>query len=204
MKRCRYCNKQIRDDAAACPFCRKSLSAAGPMRPPFEEQASAPESLTRHRNEDQEAPSVSPPGTSNGWIIGVLVVAATWWYQSQSVNHTPRGNPVASARQGDLAKRGGTATVRKPFVQSFDDPSTSNDEANDQPVGHFGTVTLSVCSLKSGNCYTLDGEMSGTALERIYFPKGGWVDFLSCELDDDLKGACDDEEGRSWLLEGEP
>jgi hypothetical protein len=45
--------------------------------------------------------------------------------------------------------------------------------------------------------------MSGTTLERLYFPKGGWVDLIDCELDDDLTGECDDENGRTWELNGE-
>jgi hypothetical protein len=106
-------------------------------------------------------------------------------------------------QSGRPNKSGGAATIRRPFLQIPDDPGTSNDESNDQPRGHFGTLTLSVCNLQSGNCYPLDADISGTTLERLYFPKGGWIDFYSCELDDDLTGECDDEEGRLWQVEGE-
>ena len=105
--------------------------------------------------------------------------------------------------QGDLSTRGGSPTVREPFPAKPDDPATTNDESNDQPVGYFGTKTLSVCNLRAGNCYTLDGELDGLTLERVYFPKGGWVDFPECELDEDLEGTCDDERGREWSFNGE-
>lgn len=106
-------------------------------------------------------------------------------------------------RQGDLSKRGGSPTVREPFVAAADDPYTTNDESNDQPVGHFGTITMAVSSDESGNSYTLDADLDGTTVERVYFPKGGWIDFYDCELDEDLTGNCWDEEGRSWSFDGE-
>jgi hypothetical protein len=84
-----------------------------------------------------------------------------------------------------------------------DDPRTTNDESNDQPLGHFGTLTMAVSSLENGHPYTLDVELLGKTVERVYFPKGGWVDFYDCELDSDLTGTCEDEKGRSWLFEGE-
>ena len=106
-------------------------------------------------------------------------------------------------REGNLAKRGGSPTVRRSFNFTPDDPYTSNDESNDQPVGHFGTLTMSVASLESGNSYTLDVEVDDTTVDRVYFPKGGWVDFYGCELDDDLTGSCLDEQGRLWDFDGE-
>jgi hypothetical protein len=44
--------------------------------------------------------------------------------------------------------------------------------------------------------------MDGTTLHRLYFPKGGWIDFPDCHLESDLTGNCTDEEGRSWQIEG--
>src|SRR5688572_1944979 len=92
------------------------------------------------------------------------------------------------ARRADLANEGGTPTIRKPVADTLDDPATSNDESNDQPLGHFGTLTLEVTSFESGNTYTLDADVDGATVERIYFPKGGWVDFIECELDESLLG----------------
>jgi hypothetical protein len=108
-----------------------------------------------------------------------------------------------TVQQGNLANHGGTPTIRRSFEQQLDDPSTSNDESNDQPVGYFGSQTLVVSSLESGNTYTLDVELNGLEVERIYFPKGGWVDFLEgCELDEDFTGECLDENSRTWTFEG--
>ena len=106
-------------------------------------------------------------------------------------------------QEGNLAKSGGSPTVRRSFNFTPDDPYTSNDESNDQPVGHFGTLTMSVASLESGNSYTLDVEVDDTTVDRVYVPKGGWVDFYGCELDDDLTGSCLDEQGRLWDFGGE-
>lgn len=114
---------------------------------------------------------------------------------------SPRHQSVA---QGDGNSRGGSATVRVPHAKKTDDPTTTNDESNDQPLGHYGTVTLRVFKKKA---YTLDADIDsnydfGFYMKRLYFPRGGWVDFPSCQLDIDLKGECADENGDDWLMEG--
>jgi len=82
-----------------------------------------------------------------------------------------------------------------------DDPETSNDESNDLPLGYFGSATLVVMSVDSGNTYTLDAEIDDDELTRLYFPKGGWVDFYDCPVDEDSIGdTCYDEEGRAWVV----
>jgi hypothetical protein len=138
-------------------------------------------------------------------FVIVLAVAAYLWIARESYDPTDSVTPgkVVQQHTGDLSNRGGSATVRRPHAKIDDDPSTSNDESNDQPLGHFGTLTLSVCNLQSGNCYPLDGELSGSTLERLYFPRGGWIDFLDCELDDDFNGECEDEDGKMWRIDGE-
>ena len=50
-------------------------------------------------------------------------------------------------------------------------------------------------------CYTLDGDISGDSVTRIYLRRGGWVDLPDCQLDD-LDGECEDEEGRTWEFRG--
>jgi len=107
-----------------------------------------------------------------------------------------------STQQGDFAHHGGTATIRRSFERNVDDQLTSNDESNDQPLGYFGSRTLVVSSLESGNTYTLDVELDGLEVKRVYFPKGGWVDFLGCELDMNFAGECVDESGRTWIFNG--
>jgi hypothetical protein len=105
-------------------------------------------------------------------------------------------------QKGDPAHQGGTATVRKPYTSKPDDPATSNDESNNQPVGHLGTVTLLVYNVSSGHEYTLDADVEGGEVQRLCFPKGGWVDFNSSEIDSDGNGTGIDENGRHWEFSG--
>ena len=105
-------------------------------------------------------------------------------------------------QQGDPSHHGGTATVRKPYSPQPDDPTTTNDESNDQPLGHFGSVTLLVYNVNSGHEYSLDADIEDGQVERLYFPKGGWVDFDSGEIDSDGNGTGTDEQGREWEFRG--
>ncbi len=130
----------------------------------------------------------------------LLVVFVGLAFLGQVTSDGPSENVY---RMGDLAKKGGSPTLRKHFEPSEDDPSTSNDESNDQALGYFGTLTLEAHYLSSGNSYPLDADLNGLEVERIYFPKGGWVDFYSCELDEDFYGFCIDENGKEWEFLGE-
>ena len=130
-----------------------------------------------------------------GWAIAALILVGVCF---ASKNEPQTGE----AQKGDLSMDGGSPTIRREFEPRLDDPYTTNDESNDQPVGYFGTKTLLIGG-QNGNTYTLDGELEGLELRRVYFPRGGWVDFPSCELESDLSGFCIDEEGRSWTVHGE-
>jgi hypothetical protein len=116
---------------------------------------------------------------------------------------TPASSRVVPRTRGNPAIRGGTPTVRRPYERQVDNPATTNDESNDQPIGHFGSETVTAHSYDSGNTYTLDADVDGTEVSRIYFPKGGWVDFSDCELDSDGEASCTDEEGRLWDVEAD-
>ena len=106
-------------------------------------------------------------------------------------------------QKGNIAMHGGTPTIRNPVPHTPDDPNTTNDESNDQPLGYFGTTTLDVTNISSGNSYSLDADIDDNQLQRLYFPKGGWVDFSDCELDEYLCGTCADENGNEWEINGE-
>jgi hypothetical protein len=69
---------------------------------------------------------------SSAWIW--IVVAALFFVASCSKDET---------RNRDEPDE---PMVRAPYTPAPDDPSTSNDESNDQPLGHFGTRTLVVSS----------------------------------------------------------
>ena len=92
---------------------------------------------------------------------------------------------------------------RIPETPVADNPATTNDESNDQAVGHHGTVTLCVSTPHNGRSYTLDANVDGGAVSEVYFPKGGNVDFDDCELNDELSGECVDENGKTWEFTGE-
>lgn len=106
------------------------------------------------------------------------------------------------SQEDDTSRHGGSATVREPYTPKEDDPATSNDESNDQPLGHFGSVTLYAYNSSSGNTYTLDADVDNGEVQRLYFPKGGWVDFDSSEIDSDGIGSGTDETGRYWEFRG--
>ncbi|TSC79799.1 MAG: hypothetical protein G01um101429_326 [Parcubacteria group bacterium Gr01-1014_29] len=103
--------------------------------------------------------------------------------------------------KGNMSNVGGSPSYRYEDTPSYaDDPYTTNDESNDQPVGFYGTDTMNACNQSSGNCYDLDVDSDGENVERIYFPKGGWVDVNSSACED---GYCnvEDENGTEWELE---
>ncbi len=105
----------------------------------------------------------------------------------------------ARITKGDMSHRGGSPTVRGLVPPKTDDPLTATDESNDHLVGHFGTVTLEACQRR---CYTLDADVEDGQVQRLYFPKGGWVDFDEGEIDESGFGSGVDENGRAWEFEG--
>ncbi len=109
--------------------------------------------------------------------------------------------PSSAYQKGNMIDSGGSPSYRYNDTPSYyDDYSTTNDESNDQPVGFYGTDTMYACNGNSGNCYDLDVDSDGENVERMYFPKGGWVDIDYSDCDD---GYCyvEDENGTEWELE---
>ncbi len=92
---------------------------------------------------------------------------------------------------------------RLPRPALVDDPSTTNDESNDQPLRTSGTMTLCATNQGSGNSYPLDADVDNGSLLTLYFQKGGNIDFTDCDLDENLQGDCDDDEGRGWTFTGQ-
>ncbi len=83
-----------------------------------------------------------------------------------------------------------------------DNPETTNDESNDQKLGEYGTVTICAHYINSGNRYPLDADIFDGKLTTLYFEKGGNLDFIDCEIDEDYLGSCIDQSGRQWEFEG--
>lgn len=97
-----------------------------------------------------------------------------------------------------------TYAEREPAPVQEDDPTTTNDESNDQPLHTAGTKTLCATNVSSGNSYPLDADVDEDGyVTTIYFPKGGNVDFTDCQLDEDGSAECYDEESRAWQFDGE-
>ncbi len=130
-----------------------------------------------------------------GWGVAIFVVyAIVSSFGGDSI-------PNDAYEKGDMSDYGGSPTLRFEDTPEYEDEIyTTNDESNDQPVGFYGTETMEACNQSSGNCYDLDVDSDGENIERIYFPKGGWVDVDSSECDD---GYCyvEDENGTEWELE---
>lgn len=60
-----------------------------------------------------------------------------------------------------------------------------------------GTETINACSSESGNCYSLDTDISGGIIEEIYFDNGGYLCF-SADIDEDGNASDIDQDGNSW------
>jgi hypothetical protein len=135
---------------------------------------------------------------SAGWIILALIIFGPMIFSGIVNEEEAYQEPYI---QGDMSNTGGSATIRNSFTPEYeDDPFTTNDESNDQPVGFYGTETMYACNGSSGNCYDLDVDSDGESVERLYFPNGGWVDVEYSDCDD---GYClvEDENGTEWELE---
>lgn len=153
------------------------------------------------------------PKLELGSIISVilflgLLFGAVWIFTSNSSEESDLPYPPTRAeqpfQQGDLSKTGGSPTFRVnpdqiPFKE--DDPLTSNDESNDQVLGYYGTETIEACTTHNNQCYELDADVEDGMVQRLYFPKGGWVDFDDGEFDGD-SGWGEDENGREWEFTG--
>jgi hypothetical protein len=105
----------------------------------------------------------------------------------------------ATDQKGDPSNHGGTATVREPYTPKQDDSATSNDESNDHPLGHFGSVTLYAYNSSSGHTYTLDADVENGEFNVYIFQRADGVDFDFGEIDSDGNGRGTDENGRFWV-----
>jgi len=60
-----------------------------------------------------------------------------------------------------------------------------------------GTETIDACSWGSGNCYSLDADISNGQIEVIYFPNGGYL-YFAADIDENGNASDFDREGNSW------
>ena len=136
-----------------------------------------------------------------GELAGLIVFGLIVWGVISLFSGNDQEINSDSYMKGDMSNTGGSPTYRYNDTPTYeDDEYTSNNESNDQHVGFYGTDTMNACNESSGNCYDLDVDSDGENIERIYFPKGGWVDVDSSDCND---GYCyvEDENGTEWELE---
>jgi len=60
-----------------------------------------------------------------------------------------------------------------------------------------GTETIDACSLESGNCYSLDADISSGIIEEIYFSNGGYL-YFSADIDESGNASDIDQDGNNW------
>ena len=60
-----------------------------------------------------------------------------------------------------------------------------------------GTETIDVCSLESGNCYSLDADISSGIIEEIYFSNGGYL-YFSADINESGNASDIDQDGNNW------
>lgn len=113
-----------------------------------------------------------------------------------------RGKAWAKPGKRDSSTGTAAQTGKRLKSQAPGGPQAGN-QAPDHPNPSFrGTLTLRATNLHSGNTCALDGDVDAGRLWRLDFPKGGWVTFPGCRLDNEYRGTCLDEHGHQWSLEG--
>lgn len=139
------------------------------------------------------------------WCIAILLgLAYCSSVENKNSTHSLAGHRTYVETTSTGATHDVTIRDEEPPVEE-DDPDTTNDESNDKPVGFYGTQTMRVYSQESGNTYTLDIDVDEDGqITQIYFPKGGWLTFTGCYLDDDHNATCvDDENSSTWEFSGQ-
>lgn len=122
-------------------------------------------------------------------LVATVAIFAAYHYHARPPE-CPLPVGAVLPRAGNLALTGGSATVRCPYCP----------RGNEQPLGYFGNATVEVYN-ENDDEYTLDADFMKNRLHRLYFPRGGWVDFPDClihQSEDGIDGTCKDEQGRLW------
>ena len=71
-----------------------------------------------------------------------------------------------------------------------------------RPLSHFGLPIIYAHSMRSKATYLLESVISGSEVQRLYFPKTGALDFNVSEIDSSGHGSGTDEQGQMWSFEG--
>jgi len=126
----------------------------------------------------------------------VLIVVALALTACSGTNGTSSASAPASAGQ---SSQGAPDTSDR---DSGDEGTISRQEAIDEHWDDIkdnlaGSEDVQACSSESGNCYTLEADISSGSIDEIHFPKGGDLEF-SAEIDSDGNASDTDDKGDSW------
>lgn len=99
-----------------------------------------------------------------------------------------------SSQIDDYQFRSDSYNVEENTIDRYDAISDYWDEIKDYLSG---TETIDACSSESGNCYSLDAEISSGQVEMIYFPNSGYL-YFSADIDESGDASDFDSDGNSW------
>lgn len=119
-------------------------------------------------------------------IFGVIILVG-WWLLSGDSSSEYSGSSYSSYESEEKT------------MDRYDALSDNWDEISEYLDG---TYTVEACSGNSGNCYSLDADISSGEIETIYFSNGGYLS-VSAEVDSDgeAEGYDDSDEGDSWTFQ---
>jgi len=118
------------------------------------------------------------------WILIVGAIAAFFLFRDDN-EKSYNDSGYRSGRQSIISEK---TLSRDEAIESYWDEI--KDYVN-------GTETIDACSYESGNCYSLDAEISSGQVEMIYFPNGGYL-YFSADIDEGGNASDFDQNGDSW------
>lgn len=127
-------------------------------------------------------------GAKSKIIFGILIVGAVAAFFISSGDKNDNNYSDGYDRTTRIERSEEKTISRDEAVESY------WDEIKDY-VG--GTETIDACSSESGNCYSLDADISNGAVEQIYFSNGGYL-YFSADIDEGGNASDIDQNGNSW------
>jgi len=118
------------------------------------------------------------------WILIVGAIAAFFLFRDDN-EKSYNDSGYRSGRQSIISEK---TLSRDEAIESYWDEI--KDYVN-------GIETIDACSYESGNCYSLDAEISSGQVEMIYFPNGGYL-YFSADIDEGGNASDFDQNGDSW------
>ncbi|GIW69044.1 MAG: hypothetical protein KatS3mg100_538 [Candidatus Parcubacteria bacterium] len=121
------------------------------------------------------------------WFLILGAIAASFIFSGNDNNSNYNSSNNSIFRSGNSYEEERTIDRYDAIYQYW-------DEIKDYVSG---TETLDACSYESGNCYSLDAEISNGQIEMVYFPNGGYL-YFSADIDESGNASDIDQNGNSW------